>query len=386
MPSPTPAPSVHPSLVGYSPLLAKAASSLPPEYDFVSDGLSAGETDILNWADSRLFSNPSFLESRWGQGNWPVEVPDRPQIDSRFTRGSPLSDSELRLASAQAILLLMLEIDITNNPDGRHAVSWELDSLDRVLDRLEIYPGMCVHCYGKTGYDTYEGLAENYGVIVGEGHVHREMLKHFAYFAKADGEGILVRSLMDNGPGDFGLLYKRKLDAYFPNSVGTGSFAYENISFMSQIRLPDGTLESYPTMIFRMVANADTQRQAVERVYDFMRKNLTHFSGRIDDGWLPLFLPHTVTPYAPELGWILYVGEAGSPSVSAAITGAFRVLGLKAEQFLTPRKKIRAGSVEADGVNYFYSGNDPMNRNLKTGPIGRFFQTLEQVEDEEYYR
>ena len=79
-------------------------------------------------------------------------------------------------------------------------------------------------------------------------------------------------------------------------------------------------------------------------------------------------------------------GEAGSPSSSALLTGAFRAIGLKAEQFRTAKSKFRAGSVEVDGETYYYDGNDPMGRNLKTGPICTYFRTLEQVENQEYNR
>ena len=104
---------------------------------------------------------------------------------------------------------------------------------------------------------------------------------------------ILVRSLMANDPDDFELLYKREVDKY-PSTYGISSFAYGNISFMSQIRLPEGALVSYPTMVFRMVGNVDSERQAVERVYDYMRKKLVHFTGNIDEGFKPLFVPYTV--------------------------------------------------------------------------------------------
>ena len=65
--------------------------------------------------------------------------------------------------------------------------------------------------------------------------------------------------------------------------LGTGSFAYENITFMSQIRLPEGRLVSYPTMAFGMVGDAGTEREAVERVFDHVRKKLTHFTGDKED-------------------------------------------------------------------------------------------------------
>ena len=364
-PTPVPPPSgpqQHPSLAGYSSLLAGAASNLPAQYDFVSDGLSASEEEVMDWADSRLFSNANFLESRWGPDNWP---------------------SEVRMASAQAIPLLMLEIDIQKMANGHHVVSWEMDSLDRVLDDLGIYPGFCVHCYGKSGYDTIDGIRDNYVPIIrGQGHVHREMLKTFAYLAKADGEGILVRSLMENDPDDFELIYKRNVDKY-PSTIGVGSFAYGNINFMSQIRLPEGRLVSYPTMVFEMVGDAGTKREAVENIFDHVRKKLTHFTGDHDD-FANIYRPYTVTPYSPELGWVLYTGEAGSQSSSALLTGTFRVVGLKAEQFRTARNKFRAGSVEADGETYYYNGNDILGRVPPRLPVCILFRTLDQVEDTKY--
>ena len=207
-------------------------------------------------------------------------------------------------------MLLMREIDIQKRPNGRHVVSWSKDGLDRIQDDPGLYPGMCVHCCGKTGYDTYEGLGKNYGVILEEGHVHREMLKTFAYFAKADGEGITVRSLMENSPEDFDLLYKRRVDKV-PIVVGVGFLACGNIMFMSQIELPDGTLVSYPTMVYGMAGDAGTEREAVQRFYDYMREKLVHVIGNHDD-LANLFRPYTVPPNSPELGWIARVGEAGS--------------------------------------------------------------------------
>ena len=380
-PRPTRAPvTVLPSVAGYSTLLAEAASSLPAEYDFVRDGLNTKERDLLDWADSRLFSNLAFLASEWGPDNWSLEVPDQRQRAMLMTEG-PLPDSELALASAQGILLLMQEIDIQKKSNGHHVVSWSKDGLDLILDDLELYPGMCVHCYGKAGYDTTEGLKYNYAVILEQGHVHREMLKTFAYLAKADGEGVLVRSLLDNDAEDFSLLYKRRLDKV-PNPVGAGSFAYENVSFMSQIELPDGTHQTYPTLVFSMVGNVATEREAVEQVYLYMSRNLIHFTGDLE-AFREIFLPYTVTPYSPQLGWILYVGEAGSPSSSAAITGAFRALGLKAEQFLTGRHLFRAGSVEADGETHYYNGNDFLGSESVVDPmfVCEFFTTLEQVQN-----
>ena len=79
--------------------------------DFVRDGLNAEEKNILGWADSRLFSNPAFQASKWGPDNWP---------------------SDVKTVSVQAIPLLMLEIDIEKRSDGKHVITWGVDSLDRV--------------------------------------------------------------------------------------------------------------------------------------------------------------------------------------------------------------------------------------------------------------
>ena len=43
----------------------------------------------------------------------------------------------------------MLAIDIQKKSDGKHIVSWEVDSLDRILDELGVYEGVCTSCYGK---------------------------------------------------------------------------------------------------------------------------------------------------------------------------------------------------------------------------------------------
>ena len=106
--------------------------TLPAELDFAADGLSDEEIDVLEWADSRLFSNENFLASKYGPDNWPKDV---------------------RLASVQAVPLLMLAIDVEEKADGQHVINWEVDSLDRILDDLGIYEGLCFPCYGNS----YEG-------------------------------------------------------------------------------------------------------------------------------------------------------------------------------------------------------------------------------------
>ena len=363
--TPVPTPSVDPALAGYSPLLVEAVTSYPAGLDFVGDGLSPEELEILDWADGRLFTNPNFLASRYGPDNWP---------------------SDVKLASVQAVPLLMLAIDIQVKADGKHVISWELDGLDLILDELGIYEGVCTSCYGKAGYDTVDKVFDNYGPIVKDPrHIHREMLKTFAYFAKADGEGILIRSLMQNDADDFELLYNRDLERLRRiGSFTVTEFGWRNLSFMSQVELPDGTYKSFPTMVYEIVGDAGSEREAAERWFGHLNEVMTHYIGGPED-FADLYRPYSQTPYTPEPGYLLIVREAGSRSSTGLTTSAFRSLGLKAEQFLSPEKGFRTGSVEVQGNVYFYDGNDlGLNRYTKNLPACAFFKTLDQVEKAEY--
>ena len=348
-------------------MLAEAASDLPAQYDFVGDGLSGSEKEVMDWADSRMFSNESFLESRWGPDNWP---------------------SDVWTSSVQAIPLLMLEIDIQKKANGKHVITWGVDSLDRVLDGLEIYEGVCTSCYGKEDYGTKEEVQTNYQPIVfNSGHIHREMLKTFAYFARADGEGILIRSFMENDANDFALLYQRDLSPAsfggrtFNRSRTLTAFAWRNLSFMNQITLPDGTVESFPTTVYKVIGNAPTQRESAERWFGHINRELGHFTGDSED-FANLYRPYTRTPYTPEPGYVLVVGEAGSPSSTGLTVSAFRLLGLKAEQFFSPEKGYRTGAVEIDGEWYYHEGNMPLT--YAGVPMCVFFAPLEVVESQEY--
>ena len=119
----------------------------------------------------------------------------------------------MKLASAQAVPLLMLAIDIQKESDGKHVINWEVDSLDRILDELGVYEGVCTSCYGKS-FDARDEVSDDYYRITDDpGHAHREMLKTFAYLASADGEGILIRGFMGNDADDLELLYNRDPEA-----------------------------------------------------------------------------------------------------------------------------------------------------------------------------
>ena len=364
--TPVPTPSVDPALARYSPLLVEAVSSYPARLDFVGDGLSPEEKNILDWADSRLFSNPNFLASKYGPDNWP---------------------SEVKLASVQVIPLLMLAIDIQKKPDGMHVISWDVDSLDRILDELGIYEGVCVSCYGKDNYDTVDEVVDNYDPIVDDpGHVHREMLKTFAYFAKADGGGILIRIFLENEAGDFELLYKRDLETLRQiGSFTVTEFGWRNLSFMSQVELPDGTYKSFPTMVYEIVGSVGSERQAVERLFGYLNKNMTHFAGDYED-FANLYRPYSQTPYTPEPGYLLIVKEAGSRSSTGLVTSAARLLGLPAEQFLSPNYGYRVGSVKIDGNPLYYEGNslglDTYTKNMPACALLR--TTMDQVENFEF--
>ena len=353
-----PTPSVDPALASYSPLLVEAVSSYPDSLDFVGDGLSPDEKNTLDWADSRLFTNPSFLASKYGPDNWP---------------------SDVEIASVQAIPLLMLAIDIQKKSDGKHVINWEVDSLDRILDELEVYEGLCTSCYGKN-YDTPEKVVYDYDPILRDSrHVHREMLKTFAYLAKADGEGVMIRGFMENDADDFALLYNRDPEA--ARRVGSATdtaFGWRNLSFMSQVKLPDGTHKSFPTQVYEIVGDAGSEREAAERWFDNFNAVMSHFVGGVED-FADIYRPYSQTPYTPEPGYVLSVGLAGSPSSTGTTVSALRSLGLKAEQFLSPEKGRRTGAVEIDGILCYHNGNWPLT--AVDLPLKFFFSNLATVED-----
>ena len=238
--------------------------------------------------------------------------------------------------------------------------------------------------FGKDYYDTLDKVFENYFPITNDPrHIHREMLKTFAYYAKADGEGILVRGFMENAGGDLALLSKRETPAS-PRSVGTTRYGWRNLSFMSQIKLPDGSVKSFPTQVYEIVGDAGSEREAAERWFGHLNEVMTHYTGDHED-FANLYRPYSQTPYTPEPGYVLIVREAGSHSSTGLTTSAFRSLGIKAEQFISPEKGFRTGSVEVDKKVHYYDGNDlGLNRYTKNLPACAFFKTLDQVEKEEY--
>ena len=360
--TPVPTPTVDPALAGYSPLLIEAVTSYPAGLDFVGDGLSPDEQDILDWADSRLFTNPNFLASKYGPNNWP---------------------SEVKLASVQAIPLLMLAIDVQKKPDGKHVINWEVDSLDKILDELGVYEGVCTSCYGKA-YDTVDKVVDNYEPIVADQrHVHRGMLETFAYLAKADGEGILIRSFMENDADDFEMLYKRDPEAFRKlGSFTVTEFGRRNLFFMSQVELPDGTYKSFPTQVYEIVGGAGSEREAAERWFDNFNAVMSHFVGYVED-FADIYRPYSQTPYTPEPGYVLSVGLAGSPSSTGTTVSAFRSIGLKAEQFLSPEKGRRTGAVEIDGEWYYHDGNIPLHGHDYN--MCMFFAPLKVVENPRLY-
>ena len=343
-------------------MLVEAVSSYLSELDFVGDGLSADEKNVLDWADSRLFTNPNFLASIYGTDNWP---------------------SDVKIASVQAVPLLMLAIDIQKKSNGKHVISWEVDGLELILDELGIYEGVCTSCYGRDDYDTVDEVVDNYFPIVNDpAHVHREMLKTFAYFARADGEGILIRSLMENDADDLELLYKRNLEIASGRVFTDTAFGWQNLSFMSQIKLSDGTVESFPTQVYEIVGDAGSEREAAERWFDNFNAVMSHFVGYPED-FADIYRRYSQTPYTPEPGYVLSVGLAGSPSSTGTTVSALRSLGLKAEQFLSPEKGRRTGAVEIDGEWYYHGGNIPLHSDDYEMCV--FFAPLKAVEDPSLY-
>ena len=367
--TPTPKPSVDPALADYSPLLIQAISDYN-RADFVSGSLTSEEKKILDWADSRIFSNPEFLASKYSPNNWP---------------------SQVKNDSVRAFLELMKEIDVEKKSNGKHVINWGVDSLDRILDDLDVYKDMCTSCYGKS-YNTAEEAHSTYEAIVNDlGHVHREMLKTFAYFAKTDGEGILIRNFMQNDADDFEMLYKRdpspmahKGQIYSKILTHT-AFGWRNQSFMSLHKKSDDTFESFPTMVYGIAGDAKDAREAVERWFDYLNKNMTHFPGD-HENFADIFRSKSRTPYTPESGYPILLRQAGSPSSTGYTTSASRLFGLKAEQFLSPNYGYRVGSIELDKNPEIYEGNslglDPYTENMPACALLR--PTLDHVENFEF--
>ena len=233
----------------------------------------------------------------------------------------------------------------------------------------------------------YYSALYNYPIVKNnQQHAHREMLKTFAYLAKADGEGILIRSFMGNDADDFELLYKRDPEAARRvGSVTNTAFGWRNLSFMSQVKLPDGHVKSFPTMVYEIIGGAVSEREAVERLFDYLNNNMKHFPGDSED-FADFYRPYSPSPYSPEPGYVLLVGEAGSPSATGLTTSALRSMGLKAEQFFSPKKGFRVGSVQIDGSRRFYEGNSlGLDRYTKGMPACALIRTtLDQVESHEY--
>ena len=148
-----------------------------------------------------------------------------------------------------------------------------------------------------------------------------------------------------------------------------------------KITLPDGTIESFPTTVYEIIGDAESEREAAERWFGHLNKTMVHFTGGTED-FANLYRSYSQTPYTPEPGYLLIVGEAGSPSSTGVTTSAFRSVGLKAEQFLSPENGYRTGGVEIDGKWYYHDGNMPLRR--REYPMCIFFAPLEVVENREW--
>ena len=358
--TPTPESTPHPELADYSPLIIDAHSAYSQTSVFFRDGITAKTKNILDWADSRLFSNENFQQSKYGTANWP---------------------SDVRMASVIAILEMMETIEIDNKNDGKHSIRWGKHSLDKVMDDLGIYEGIWIGVHGKDAYDSPQRFIKNYFPIVkSPRHVHREMLKTFAYLAKADGQGILIGSFMENSPQDLTLLYQRD-----PNTAGKSveitSFGWRQLSFMSQIELPDGSFKSFPEQVYDIVGGAKSERETVDSLFEYLLpvENLVHFTGGVEN-----FADHyrgvSNTPYTPEPGYVLLVGQASSPASTGLVTSELRSLGIRAEQFLSPEKGRRTGAVNIEGEWKYYNGNDLLGVFTSGFAPCQVLRTLEQVE------
>ena len=348
----------------YHPLLAKGLVGAPGGYDLLKDGLDKQELYVLDVANVSLLNNESFQKGPYGSDNW---------------------HSDVRVGSALALPLMMDKIEISRGSNNVPVVNYKEDDLDRILDDLGVFKGDCVYCFGKGDDGSYDIEWEGYySLLSGEGNRHREMLKSFAYLALANSEGILVEDFMDKQPEDFEHLYRRGPN---PSYVTTSGFGFQNLTFMKPMKLRDGTEETFMTTIYKIVGDTKDPKEAVNNLLEYERKNWSHFIGRLKS-FRALYSPHfPQNPYYPAPGYVTVVEQGGSPLVTGFNTSAFRLLGLNAQQFLTPKNGVRAGSVEVEGQTYYYSGNAPFNRDVKSCEKSAFsamLVTLEQVELVDY--
>ena len=354
--------SINPGLSEYSSLLAHAISEYPDRFDFVSDGLSYEEKQILKAADTVLFDNQKFLESEYGPDQW-----------------LPL----VKTASIQAIPLLMMQIDVQEKPDGKHVINWPVGSLDGILYDLKVQPGMCFSC-NEEDYDTVDEFRRNYAGTFGNvGHAHGEMLKTFAYFAKADSEGILVRSFMENEAEDLKMLYSHNASPIEnpEQFFATVKFGHGRPSFMFQHEYPDGTVKSFQTEIYAIIGNAENQKEAAERLIEYMlpNENMAHFAGNTE-GFADFFGDYLIAP-----GEAFVKGRANGASATGMMTSAFRLAGLKASQSRSPEYGIEIGSVEIDGKKRYYAADDFWARETENLPACAILTPLlENVEIRKY--
>ena len=95
-----------------------------------------------------------------------------------------------------------------------------------------------------------------------------------------------------------------------------------------------GPVESFPTQVYEIVGDAGSEREAAERWFEEFTNRTGHFVGGTLKILRDIYRPYTQTPYTPEPGYVLLIGLAGSPSSTGTTVSAFRLIGLKAEQFL----------------------------------------------------
>ena len=156
---------------------------------------------------------------------------------------------------------------------------------------------------------------------------------------------------------------------------------------MMPMKLSDGAEETFMTTIYRIIGDTNDAQEGVERLLDYERDNWSHFIGNpyaFQRLYYPFFPQNA---FYPPPGYLTIVKEGGSPATTGFNTSAFRLLGLNAQQFFTPREGRRAGSVEINGETFYYNGNAPFNRISKACPKPAFsamLGTLEQVESLQY--
>ena len=155
-------------------------------------------------------------------------------------------------------------------------------------------------------------------------HVHREMLKTLCLLLqRRTVREYLIRGFMENDADDFELLYNRDSEAArIIGSFTNTAFGSRNLSFMSQVKLPDGTLQELSDAGVRDCWRRGKREGGGRAVVRQLQRSYESLRWRYVEEFADIYRKYSQTPYTPEPGYVLSVGLAGSPSSTGTTVSA----------------------------------------------------------------